>query len=883
MPSRRLATPAPETKASNLRGLKHGPVNQVNAQGPVSKIDAKHDVVGPVGEIVLSRADLSLSDRTMETLAQIPPSPSPQRRRSSFFQTDTSMSSPSRPASPMSRQRPSTSHGRHPLFSSSALGSRPYSPVKRQLLPTTGNVSPSKTPRKFTRDTRQSIGRYSSQKVPSNAPAIPSKGPKPGQVGSKTFAGRVSTSRPSVQQLFEDHPKNSTSNDKKVFSKAIANTAIDEDARSGKVSSPKSSAALRETIAKAKAARSKQMKDHKRNEVGDVSFAASDWIEPGLIANDRELLHKRIQSARSDGRLNIAAMGLKEIPTEVSNMYKSEALGNAGDTWYESVDLVRVNAADNEIEELDDALFPDYSATAYLEDDSFEGSMVASLESLDLHGNKLRGLPAGFRRLGVLSSLNLSKNWLGGQSLEILSQMQSLRELRLADNPLQDQVDIRILGLKNLEVLDLKRCGLTALTEKISGLEKLRTLDISANRLEGLPIESLASLPLSNLNASNNRFHDILLPKTIRQLPHLEALDVSHNFLTALTEDDLAMPNLRFLYLAENRIEQLPDLSASVDLITVSAPGNKLSSVADGLVSLQKLKNLDLSRNDIRKLDERLGLLDGLTAFTISNNPLRERRLLSMGTEEIKRELRARLEPAESPPDEEEGLVDAGSRAMKKHGWIIHPGGVYERGQPKIDNITFDEIKDLNDTRSITKLVVRENMFLQIPDSLTIIAETLTSIDLSYNKLSGTTYLSNSKISLPKLKLLKLAHNSITDLQVLMQFLEAPSLSELDVSRNRLVELPVLRTFFPNLKSIMAADNKIAKLSEPSAKGLKVLDVRGNEIEHLEPRLGLLGAQGLRTLLVGANHFRVPRRDVVDKGTEAVLAWLRGRVPDAEI
>ena len=66
-------------------------------------------------------------------------------------------------------------------------------------------------------------------------------------------------------------------------------------------------------------------------------------------------------------------------------------------------------------------------------------------------------------------------------------------------------------------------------------------------------------------------------------------------------------------------------------------------------------------------------------------------------------------------------------------------------------------------------------------------------------------------------------------------------------------------------------------------KGLHVLDVTGNELGHLEPKLGLLGAEGLRTFLVGGNTFRVPRRDVVEKGTGAVLTYLRGRIPQDEL
>ena len=62
-----------------------------------------------------------------------------------------------------------------------------------------------------------------------------------------------------------------------------------------------------------------------------------------------------------------------------------------------------------------------------------------------------------------------------------------------------------------------------------------------------------------------------------------------------------------------------------------------------------------------------------------------------------------------------------------------------------------------------------------------------------------------------------------------------------------------------------------------------MLDVSGNAIAHLDPRLGLLGSEGLRTLITEANTFRVPRRDVIDKGTNAVLAWLKGRISEEEM
>ena len=76
-------------------------------------------------------------------------------------------------------------------------------------------------------------------------------------------------------------------------------------------------------------------------------------------ANER-VLQRKIQSARSEGRLNIANMELKEIPQEVYKMYEvsgdeTQSIGE-GPKWYEYAELVSLVAADNEIEEIGEGM-----------------------------------------------------------------------------------------------------------------------------------------------------------------------------------------------------------------------------------------------------------------------------------------------------------------------------------------------------------------------------------------------------------------------------------------------------------------------------------------------------------------------------------------------
>jgi len=119
------------------------------------------------------------------------------------------------------------------------------------------------------------------------------------------------------------------------------------------------------------------------------------------------LLERRLENARRDGRLNIAAMGLKTIPDEVLTMYDEQAMQRSSLAWNETVDLNYLNAADNEIVEIPDAVFPDMSIEELAQLSEPTSNQFGGLATLDLHGNMLKHIPIGIRRLERLTTLNL--------------------------------------------------------------------------------------------------------------------------------------------------------------------------------------------------------------------------------------------------------------------------------------------------------------------------------------------------------------------------------------------------------------------------------------------------------------------------------------------
>jgi hypothetical protein len=211
---------------------------------------------------------------------------------------------------------------------------------------------------------------------------------------------------------------------------ARAKAAARADTAKSVVESPgtkaKTSSALREQIAKAKEARRAQAAKQFGNGTPPREIPAVTENEFGIEPDPEEisafdfglddpfnqrakggksLLRKRIDAARVEGRLNIAAMDLTEFPEDVLTMYKYDPNDNSV-AWGEVVDLTTIIAADNELSSLPDALFPDIDLNT-VEDTDEDGPQFGGVQNFDLHGNVLQGLPLGLGRLTQISKLNL--------------------------------------------------------------------------------------------------------------------------------------------------------------------------------------------------------------------------------------------------------------------------------------------------------------------------------------------------------------------------------------------------------------------------------------------------------------------------------------------
>lgn len=517
-----------------------------------------------------------------------------------------------------------------------------------------------------------------------------------------------------------------------------------------------------------------------------------------------------------------------------------------------------------------------------------------------------------------------------------ISQISTLRDLKVANNLFYGPLDPCFSNLQNLEILDLHGNNISFLPVNFGNLERLRIFNISENSLEVLPFSALAKMPLTELSAQKNQLSGTLIEAGVEALPKLQTLDISCNQITHVVApgSTVSLPALYQFNMSMNRIKELPDLTSWTTLTTLTADENSIAEIPESFLGLENLRHVELSSNDIRAVPAELARMENLSMIRLSGNPLRDKKFLSMTTEELKDALSVRLEPpppyhdlatteldhgtvrvpditkkmarcgtaspivedqdgdsrsdmddfATPPTSAPHSPARSRSHTLSSQSWPVKRGGVLDRSNTESSSLHPVVCSKIASAMKIYEVQLHHNLFTTWPESLSFFAETLTTLSLAHNKLVGETYLS-VELGLPALKEINLVNNHITSLAPLTTYLDAPSLEKIDVSMNRISTLPGdLRTAFPALVVLLAANNHLEELDPEIIKGMHVVDAGYNDITHLNPKIGLLGGNGgLKRLEVTGNRFRVPRWSVLERGTDATLRWLRGRVPVAEM
>uniref|UniRef100_A0A672LSK6 Leucine-rich repeat-containing protein 40 n=1 Tax=Sinocyclocheilus grahami TaxID=75366 RepID=A0A672LSK6_SINGR len=545
-----------------------------------------------------------------------------------------------------------------------------------------------------------------------------------------------------------------------------------------------------------------------------------------------------LKAARKSGQLNLSGRGLTEVPQSVWRLNTDtpqEAQQNlsfgAADRWWEQTDLTKLLLSSNKLQSL-----------------SEDVKLLSALVVLDIHDNQLSSLPDSIGDLEQLQKLILSLNKL----TELPSGLWRLTNLRY--------LVLTIVSYSSL-LKDLSNNHLMDIPESLANLTNLVKLNLSCNKLKSLPPAISQMKNLRMLDCSRNQLESI--PPVLAQMESLEQLYLRHNKLHFLPE--LPCSTLKELHCGNNQIEilkadHLKHLSA---LSFLELRDNKVKSLPEEITLLQGLERLDLTNNDISSLPCGLGTLPKLKSLTLEGNPLRgiRRDVLTKGTVELLKYLRSRVQGC--------SLFQAkiNVHAIKTLKTLDYS----EKHEASIPDEVFDAVDD----SPVANVNFSKNQLTAVPSRILQLKDTLADINLGFNKLTSIPV---DFSMFKQLVHIDLRNNLLISLP--MQLEGLTKLRSVILSFNRFKSFPEVLYRISSLETILISNNQVGGIDPVQMKtlnNLSTLDLSNNDIMQVPPELG--NCTSLRALMLDGNPFRNPRAAILSKGTDAVLEYLRSRIP----
>uniref|UniRef100_A0AAR2JY91 Leucine-rich repeat-containing protein 40 n=1 Tax=Pygocentrus nattereri TaxID=42514 RepID=A0AAR2JY91_PYGNA len=564
-----------------------------------------------------------------------------------------------------------------------------------------------------------------------------------------------------------------------------------------------------------------------------------------------------LKSARKSGQLNLSGRGLSEVPQSVWRLNidppeeAQQNLSFAGtDRWWEQTDLTKLLLSSNKLETL-----------------SEDVRLLPALVVLDIHDNRIRTLPASLGELEHLQKLILSHNQLTELPLE-LWKLTNLRCLHLQQN-LLEQLPEDLGQLCHLDDLDLSNNKLIAIPDSLSNLNNLVKLNLSFNSLKSLPAAISEMKNLRLLDCSRNHLESV--PPVLAQMASLEQLYLRHNKLRFLPELP-SCKTLKELHCGNNQIEELDaaHLKHLSALSVLELRDNKVKTLPEEVTLLQGLERLDLTNNDISRCQTySFTCLACLTAtmFLLIGNLMYTWPMFQKGTSELLKYLRSRIQ------DEPKTAMTLPSQARINVHAIktLKTLDYSEKQEASIPDDVFDAVSD----SLVTNVNFSKNQLTEVPLRVVELKDTLADINLGFNKLS-TIPVEFSELQ--QLVHVDLRNNVLTSLPMELEALN--KMRSIILSFNRFKAFPDVLYRILTLETILISNNQVGAIDPVRLKALdklSTLDLQNNDIMQVPPELG--NCTSLRALMLDGNPFRNPRAAIVAKGTDALLDYLRSRIP----
>ncbi|XP_017848399.1 leucine-rich repeat-containing protein 40 isoform X5 [Drosophila busckii] len=526
------------------------------------------------------------------------------------------------------------------------------------------------------------------------------------------------------------------------------------------------------------------------------------------------------------------------------------------------------------------------------------------ISNLDLSSNTLTQISPRIENLTTLTVLQLHDNALVSLPPQI-GKLEKLVRLNLSHNKLKD-LPAELYSLPELRHLNISYNLFIELNPDISNLHMLEFLDAGNNNIQELPGGIGFLVRLTALLLPNNHIKE--LPPDIVNMRSLQKLDLMKNDLSSMPEDMGLLRKLQCLYVQHNDIKELPDFEGNEMLNELHASNNfiecipkdlcsnlphlkifdlrdnKLSDLPDELCLLRNLNRLDVSNNSISVLPVTLSSLAHLISLQVDGNPIKtiRRDIIQCGTTRILKTLHER---AQAKVREEGGAELAGVNSATAMGMPNLPGNMPDKYKLRhsrtlavnLEELTNvpDEVFQLAAAEQVHVVDFARNKLSTLPNGLQHMRGLVTELVLSQNIISSVPPFISQ---FTRITFLNLSNNLLNGLPD--EFGVLSTLRELNIANNRFEILPNALYELQGLEILIASDNHIKALNVAGLQAMKRLsnlDLRNNDIDNIPPILGNL--TNITHLELIGNPFRQPRHQILMKGTDAIMSYLRDRIP----
>ncbi|XP_017848396.1 leucine-rich repeat-containing protein 40 isoform X2 [Drosophila busckii] len=611
-----------------------------------------------------------------------------------------------------------------------------------------------------------------------------------------------------------------------------------------------------------------------------------------LSSNTLTQISPRIENLTTLTVLQLHDNALVSLPPQIGKLEK----------------LVRLNLSHNKLKDLPAELYSlpelrhlniSYNLFIELNPDI---SNLHMLEFLDAGNNNIQELPGGIGFLVRLTALLLPNN--------------HIKEL-----------PPDIVNMRSLQKLDLMKNDLSSMPEDMGLLRKLQCLYVQHNDIKELP-DFEGNEMLNELHASNN-FIECIPKDLCSNLPHLKIFDLRDNKLSDLPDELCLLRNLNRLDVSNNSISVLPvTLSSLAHLISLQVDGNPIKTIRRDIIqcgTTRILKTLH-ERAQAKVREEGGAELAGVNSATAMGMPNLPGNMPDNCLQQDPMQFEYQYSRFMPTPNNFEGYAACYStaprlsyssmpennlwqqqlqqancymsrpsfygcdaRAMAEHEvyerserCVVNPRWVYKLRHSRTLAVNLEELTNVPD--EVFQLAAAEqvhvvdfarNKLSTLPNGLQHMRGLVTELVLSQNIISSVPPFISQ---FTRITFLNLSNNLLNGLPD--EFGVLSTLRELNIANNRFEILPNALYELQGLEILIASDNHIKALNVAGLQAMKRLsnlDLRNNDIDNIPPILGNL--TNITHLELIGNPFRQPRHQILMKGTDAIMSYLRDRIP----